>query len=135
VRRRERGSALLVAIVALVVVSVGAQALHAILVRDLRGLQAERNAVQLRALTDAALAVTLSRLSADPVVRGVPRQRLDFGFFESAVRAVGPGAVEVLATGEAGGRRSTVKARVALEPAGPRVVGWEPSAVGAFAGR
>lgn len=134
-RRRDRGSALLLAIIALLVVSIAAQALHGVLLRGLHGFQAERRDVQLRALTDAALAETLSRLSADPSVQRVPRRPLGDGFLRSEVRSAGPGVVEVLATGEAGRRRSTVRALVSLEPSGPRVVTWAPSAVGAFAGR
>lgn len=135
VRKPARGSALLLAIVALLVVSLAAHALHGILLRDLHGFQAERRNVQLRALTDAALAATLSGLSEDPSVRRVPRRPLGDGFLQSEVRGAGPGVVEVLATGETGRSRSTVRALVSLGPSGPRVVTWEPSAVAAFAGR
>lgn len=134
-RRRERGSALLIAIVALVVVSIAAQAVHGILIRGVQGFQAERSSVQLRALTDAALAATLARLSEDPTVRRVAKQRLGTGFFESRVRELEPGIVEILATAETGRRRSAVRAVASLGPAGLRVVAWEPSAVAAFAVR
>lgn len=128
VRRRDRGSSLLLAIVAVFVVSIAAQALHGILLREVHGFQAERRSVQLRALTDASLAATLARLSEDPDVRRVPRQPLGDGFFESQVRITGPGVVEVLATAESGGRLTTARAVVTLDPSGPRVVRWEPSA-------
>lgn len=131
-RRRQRGSALLLAIVAVAIVAIAAQAVHGILMRGLQGFQAERRAVQLRALTDAALATTLARLSENPSLGRVSRQTLGDGFIESAIRAAEPGTVEVLATAQAGGRRGTVRAIVAMEPAGPRVVTWEPSAVAAF---
>jgi hypothetical protein len=135
VARRDRGSSLLVAILALVVVSVAAQALHGILLRDLGGLRAERRAVELRALTDAALASTLARLQGDPTAPGAPRQRLGNGTFESLVRPAGAGLVDVLAAGETGGLRAVVSARVALGPDGPRVVRWERSAPVAFGRR
>ncbi len=130
-KRSDRGSTLFVALVALFVVAIAAQALHGVLVRSLHGFQEERRSVQLRALTDAALATTLANLSEDPSVRSVPRRRLADGFLQSEVRSHGQGVVEVLATGEIGGARSTARALVSLEPAGPRVVAWSPSAFAA----
>ena len=127
-RRRERGAALLVAMVALVVVSIAAHAVHGTLVRSLHGFRGDRRAAQLRALSDAALADTLARLSSDPAFRGVPRRPLADGFLKSEVRPRGEGVVEVFATAEAAGVRSTAWAVVALEPTGPRVVEWAPSA-------
>ncbi len=134
-RRRDRGSSLLLAIVAIFVVSIAAQALHGVLLREVHGFQSERRDVQLRTLTDASVAATLAHLSADPDVRRVPRQPLGSGSFESEIRSLGPGTVEVLATGETGGRRMTARAVVSLEPAGPQVVRWEASAASVAARR
>lgn len=127
--RGRRGSTLLVAMVALVVVAIAAQAIHGVLVRSLHGMQDERRSVQLRALTDAALAATLANLSGDPSARKIPRRRLADGYLESAVRDHGSGLLEVLASGEIGGRRATARALVSLDPPGPHVVSWEPSVV------
>ena len=131
-KRIDRGSTLFVALVALFVVAIAAQALHGALVRSLHGYREERQSVQLRALTDAALAATLASLSEDPSIRSVPKRRLGEGFLLSEVRSHGPGVVEVLATGEIGVARSTARALVSLEPTGPRVVAWDPSVLAAI---
>ncbi|MEE4270093.1 MAG: hypothetical protein V2I67_00360 [Thermoanaerobaculales bacterium] len=120
---RERGVALIFAVIALAVVAVMAAVLAASMQPRITTHRHLERTVKLTALVDAAMAVTLAELAADPAHSGVAEQMLGDGAMQSTVAQVGLHEVEVTAVGRSRGWRATVVARVDLEH-GPRVLRW-----------
>lgn len=122
---RRRGFSILMAMAALFVVTIAAQSVYQILLRDLVGVRAADRRAALRALTDAALASTLAHLDADPSFAGLPPQRFGGGIIRSSVEKSPGGSLQVLASADRLGERSAVLAEVKRTPAGIAVAGWK----------
>ena len=122
---RRRGFSVLMALAALFVVTIAAESVSQILLRDVIGLRTEDRRASLRGLTDAALASTLAHLDADPSYAGLPPRRFGGGIILSTVTTAPEGTVRVLATAERLGERSSVAADVKRTASGLSVAGWK----------
>lgn len=120
---RERGVALIFAVVALAVVALMVAVVASSLQPRITTHRHLERTVKLTALVDAAMAASLAELAADPADSGVEEQVLGDGTMQSTVTQVGLHEVEVTAVGRSRGWRATVVARVDLEH-GPRVLRW-----------
>ena len=123
--RREDGFILPAVLLAILLLSIGL-ALVATSLQLRRGMvRREARSVTLTALSDAALAETLARLSQDPYYDGVPERDFGGGRLRSTVRFLSPGRYEVVATALYAGQERTVEAEVSRPPGSPaRVVRW-----------
>jgi type II secretory pathway component PulK len=139
IRHRERGVALVFAMIALAVVALMVMVVAAGIQPRITSHEHLERTVRLTALVDAAMAATLAELAVDPGDTGVDERRLGEGVMSSTVTQVGEHEVEVVAVGRTRGWRAVVTARVNLEH-GPRVLRWtktqspERSAGGSSAG-
>lgn len=120
---RERGVALIFAIVALAIVAFMVVVVAASIQPRITTHNHLERTVKLTALVDAAMAATLAELAVDPHHPGVPDTTLGDGVMSSTVTRIGLHEAEVVAVGRTRGWRSTVIARVNLEH-GPRVLRW-----------
>jgi hypothetical protein len=131
----QRGIGLVVAMVALVLVTLTVLLLASLLKGRSDGYRARHRTVVLVSLSDAACAETLARLAANPDSTGVVRRVLGDGVIESRVSGSGQGRRLVVAEGRYAGWRGTVTAEVEVGDGGPRVVSWNrtiaPSGPGA----
>jgi hypothetical protein len=123
IRDRERGVALIFAIIALAVVALMVAVVAAGIQPRLTSHEHLERTVRLTALVDAAMAASLAELAVDPTDGGVDERTLGAGVMSSSVSPVGLHEVEVVAVGRTRGWRAVVVARVDLEN-GPRVVTW-----------
>jgi len=123
-RTGEGGFALLLALVVILLVSIALALLAAGLQIRMRLVRQEELTLQLLALSDAAVAETLSSLTYDPYFDGVEEQSFGGGRIASTVKFLGPGRFEVLASATYAGRERVVRAEVVRDPAGTRVVAW-----------
>lgn len=121
---RRRGTSLLLALMALFVVSAAVAAVHDALSRDHGSLRSEEVRTTLLALDDAALAATLARVAAG-LAAAVPATRLGDGTYASRVEAAPDGRLVVLTRSTFRGRTSSARAVVEARGSRPRVVSWE----------
>lgn len=126
--RRERGFALLPAIVAVVLIGIAGEGLHRLISDRLDALREDTRRASLRALNDAAVASTLARLAADPTLRGVPAIRFGGGAISSEVVPVGPGRLRVDARADFDGRTLVAHVVVEMGPAGPQALSFRRGA-------
>ena len=124
-RRGERGYALLTALVVLVLVSISLALLAAALQIRLRLVREEAEALQLGALSDAALAEALYGLTYDREFPGKDEHPFGPGSIASEVEKLGLDQYRVRATGIYAGQRRTVEAEVWRTLRGARVVRWK----------
>jgi type II secretory pathway pseudopilin PulG len=127
-RRRnpqEQGAALLVALVVLLLVSISLAILATALQIRMRLVRQEAEALQLGALSDAALAEALYNLTYDADWEGKDEHPFGPGGIASEVEKLGPDHYRVLATGIYAGQRRTVEAEVVRTFRGARVVRWK----------
>jgi len=122
---REKGYALLVALVVLLLVSIALALLAAGLQIRMRLVRQEAQILRLMALNDAALAETLASLNYDPAFDGLADQPFGGGRISSAVRPLGINHYEVLAVSFYAGKERAVDAEVVRTPLGVAVVRWE----------
>lgn len=123
--RREDGYVLPAVLLAILLLSIGLALVAASLQLRMGLVRREARSVTLTALSDAALAETLARLSQDPYYDGVPEHDFGGGRLRSEVRFLSPGRYEVVATAVYAGRERTVEAEVSRPPGAPaRVVRW-----------
>lgn len=121
----ERGSSLIVAILAcaLLATAVG------ILIQDLNDRQRlfrhEARVISLAHLGDAALAETLAELALDPDFPGLAPRPIDSGVMWSRVQPISQASILVVAEAELDGWRGLLEAEVAMGPKGPSVSRWE----------
>jgi hypothetical protein len=76
-------------------------------------------------VADAAVAEALAHLSGDPGFAGRPRGEISGGTYESRVRDLGSGMVEILVAAGVSGRERHVRVVARMLPGGPRVQLWE----------
>jgi type II secretory pathway pseudopilin PulG len=124
-RKRERGYALLVTLVVILLLFFALALLGAALQIRMRLVRQEAQSLKLSALSDAALAETLASLTYDPGFTGVAEQNFGGGRIASTVRPLGPNRYEVLATAFYAGKLRAVDAEAVRTPQGARVVRWE----------
>ncbi len=121
---REQGFTLLAALVVLVLVSISLAILATALQIRMRLVRQEAEALQLGALSDAALAEALYGLTYDPEFPGKEAHPFGPGGIASEVEKLGLDRYRVLATGIYAGQRRTVEAEVVRTYRGARVVRW-----------
>lgn len=124
VRRGDRGYALLAALVVLVLVSIALALLATALQIRLRLVRQENEALQLGALSDAALAEALYGLTYDAEFSGKEEHPFGPGGIASAVEKLGVDRYLVRATGTYAGQRRWVEAEVRRTYRGARVERW-----------
>ena len=112
---RESGAALVLVLFAVTLVVTSVLLTAALL--DGRQLAAryEYRSVVLTSLSDAAIAETLARLSADAAFDGIPERRFGQGSVSSTVSVTAGGTRLVIAVGSYDGWRSVVTAEVVPE--------------------
>jgi type II secretory pathway pseudopilin PulG len=123
-RRHAPGYALLAALVVLVLVSIALALLATALQIRLRLVLQENEALQLGALSDAALAEALHSLTYDTEFAGNAEHSFGSGAIASEVEKLGPDHYRVQATGVYAGQRRTTEAEVVRTYNGARVVRW-----------
>lgn len=124
--RREDGFALPGALLALLLLSVALALVAASLQLRMRLVLRESRSLTLTALSDAALAEALARLSEDAAFRGAPGHAFGGGSLESEVRPLSKVQFEVTATAAYAGRERVVEADVVRPPGETAfVVGWK----------
>lgn len=134
--RDERGFAVLLSLVVLLLVSI-ALALLAVSLR-LEMWSATRNAsrIRLTALSDAALAMTLARLAANRgVYGGLEEEELDGGSMSSRVRRLGRGRMQIVVTVRYRGRMRVSEAVAQRTGTTLEVLRWRRLPGGAAAAR
>lgn len=123
-RRGERGYALLTALIVLVLVSISLALLATALQIRMRLVREEAEALQLGALSDAALAEALHALTYDRNFPGREEHPFGSGAIASEVEPLALDRYRVRATGIYAGQRRTVEAEVWRTYRGARVVRW-----------
>lgn len=127
-QRNQRGSALLLALVAVVVVALAVSLTAGFLQNRTRTLTRDIRSVELTALADAAMAEALARLAENSAFSGVDRHAFGSGEIGSSVTGLSAGMVQVRATGASGEWRVSIVAEVRTNGVlGPRVLRWRYS--------
>ena len=123
----ERGSSLIVAILATAMIGVSVM----IVTQDLNDRQRlfrhQAAVVGLVHLGDAAFAETLAELDRDAGFSGMSLREIDNGAVWSRVQPGSPSTVSVTAEAELDGWRGAIEAEVEIGPAGPVVLRWQRS--------
>jgi type II secretory pathway pseudopilin PulG len=130
-RRRQRGFALLTALVVLLLIAEAAALIGGSLAVRMRVAREDAERVELETLGDAAVADALARLSADVNFSGSAERPFGPGVIWSEVTPEGVGHWRVDAGAAFQGLRRTSVARVMATVSGLRVVSWEPPATAA----
>lgn len=123
--RRERGYALLTALVILLLVSIALALLAAALQVRMRLIRQEAEILQLGALSDAALAEALYNLTYDRDFPGKDEHDFGSGKIASEVERIAAERYRVRATAIYAGTERTVEAEVLRTYQGARVVKWK----------
>ena len=122
----ERGSALLLVLVMLVIASTAGLLLSVALVVDLREVKEVARRVRLAALVDSALEEALAALSMNPDAGGYSSHEFGGGTLESAIRTLPDGRKEVTALATYAGLERSVVAEIVFSAFGPEVLRWQP---------
>jgi len=122
--RCERGAALLLALVVLLVAGTAGLLVATALALDHRGHREEVVRTRLAALADSALAEALAALHADPAAPGVPLHPFAGGEIGAAIDPIDARHRRVLARARFREVEHRIEAVVALTPSGPRVESW-----------
>jgi len=125
--RGDRGYALLAALVVLVLVSISLAILATALQIRMRLVRQEAQALELGALSDAALAEALYNLTYDRDFPGKDEHAFGAGGIASQVEKLGGDRYLVRATGTYAGQRRSVEAEAVRTLRGTRVVRWKRS--------
>lgn len=123
-RRTDRGSGLIMAILACALIGTAMMLLSQDLTDRQRLFRQKARIVTLDHLSDAAFAETLAELAKDPGYSGMALRSIDQGIIWSGVASTSSDEVSVIAEAEFDGWRGVLEARVALHDAGPRVLTW-----------
>ncbi len=120
----ERGSALLVALLVLVLATTAGLLVAVGLALDLRAQRDDDRRVRLGALADSALAEAIADLALDPDSAGFLPHPFGGGEIESEVRTLAAGRLQVTARARLAHFERVILAEVVFGPHGPRVVAW-----------
>jgi hypothetical protein len=123
-RSSERGSSLIVAILACALVAAAIGILSQDLTDRQRLFRHEARVIGLTHLGDAALATTLAELDADPAYPGLATRRIHDGTIESRVAAGMQGSLNIVVRVELEGWIGRLEAVVDLGDTGPVVRRW-----------
>lgn len=123
-RRGESGFALATTLLVLLLLSIALGLLAASLQLRMRLVQDEARGLELRALSDAALAEALANLAANSYYHGADEHPLGDGTVRSEVHFLEPGRFRVVATANLAGRERAVEAEVQRSPGRARVTRW-----------
>lgn len=120
----ERGSAILLALVALLAVTMSVLLVAGLIQHRTDALKAEERRAVTGTLADASMAETLARLDRDRFFSGLAPEALGDGWIESSVSVRHGDRREVVASGRLEGWRTTLTADVDMRFTHPRVVAW-----------
>jgi len=120
----ERGSAVLMALLVLVLLGAAFALLAGLLIHRMHRVQRDLRHTDLTALSDAAMAETLANLAASPVYPGVVEHSLGDGTIRSTVRHGAGGAFTIEVRASVRGRTVAVEAEGTMTETGPRVTAW-----------
>lgn len=122
--RRESGQALVLALVAVLLLSAALALAAGTLVARMKRSQREAVRIELLALADAAVAETLADLAAWPVSAGVAPRRFGGGTIESTVQRGGAQSFTIVARASVGRQDLSVEVLGRMTELGPRVDAW-----------
>ena len=120
----ERGSSIIVALVALLVVTMAVLLVAQLIQHRVDIMRLEARQAVTDALADASMAETLARLDQDQFFSGLEPKALGDGWIQSSVSARHGDRREVIASGRLEDWRTTITAEVDMRFSHPRVVGW-----------
>lgn len=127
---RERGAALLLALVVLLVAGTAGLLVATALAVDHRGHREEVVRTRLTILVDSALAEAVAALGADAATREVPLHPFGDGEIGAEIEPIDASHRRVLARARCREVEHRVEAVVRLTASGPRVVDWRPAGTG-----
>jgi hypothetical protein len=128
-RRGERGAALVMALVVLVVAWSATILVSFAVAIALRTARGESQRARLAVLVDSACAEALAELALDPDAPGFADHPFAGGVIGSSIVEVGELQRDVELTARLGALERRVTARVELSAGGPTVVDWRPEGV------
>lgn len=111
-RRGESGTALVMALLVLFLLSVVLSLLAESLLLRMRMARDEAESVAVGSLSDSALEEAMAELALDPNYAGAPKHDFGGGTIQTQVQSLGPGLYDVTATAVYGGRHRLVEAQV-----------------------
>ena len=111
-RRGESGTALVMALLVLFLLSVVLALLAESLQLRMRMARDEAESVAVNSLSDSALEEAMAELALDPNYEGAKAHPFGGGTLETKVEPLGPGLYDVTATAVYGGRRRVVEGQV-----------------------
>jgi Tfp pilus assembly protein PilX len=123
-RRGESGTALLMALFVIFLLSVALALLAVSLQIRMRLAREDAETVILSGLADAAVAEAVANLAQSAYYSGSPAHDFGDGRIESRVEPVSPGIFDVTATATYAGRKRAVAAEVFRAPGVARVRRW-----------
>lgn len=124
-RRRDHGSALVVAIVALAVAAIMIAVTAGLLRARSVGVRLVDRDVRTMALADAAMAEVLARLAVDREAEGVPERPFGHGVIRAVVDRTDRTRPKVEAVGTSGGWEVVLSAELRWVGTRPEVIRWE----------
>jgi hypothetical protein len=120
----ERGQALLLVALVLLLVMLGIGLVDGALVARLRATRDESLRVEIEALADAAMAEALANLAAATDYAGAPPHGFARGLISSRIVALAGSRYEVTASAALAGRTRSLRAEVDLPWGRPIVLSW-----------
>lgn len=124
-RDGERGFAVVISLVALLLVSVALALLATSMRLEMEEATRSASRMRLTALSDSALALTLARLAAsDGVYGGLREEAFGDGFMTSRIQRLSGGRMRIVLTVRYRGRRRSTEAFVRLTDGTLRVLRW-----------
>jgi hypothetical protein len=130
-RARQAGGALLLVILITFLGALACQTWYQVLVAGLASLRSEEEQVRMTALTDAAVALTLARLSAAPESGGFARYGVGDGTVSAEVRRQEDGTVQAIVKVDWRGNQRVLRLGIQAAEGSAAVIGWEVVASGA----
>ncbi len=121
---RERGSALLVALVTIMVVTMAVLLVAAFVEDRSNAFRLEQRAVEATALADAAMAESLAELSRDRFFSGVTERPFGGGTIASTVTSVSPRRRQIRAEGTLPRWSAVIEAEIELDGYRAVVLTW-----------
>lgn len=121
---RQQGTALLIAILVLLIVSSALAVIAASIQLDLLHHRRQERLVRLTASTDAGMAETLAELQADASFPGFEPYEYNGALVETTVQTIGSKLVRIIVSALSEGEERFVEAQVLMEKEGPKVLNW-----------